>query len=197
MTSLPVRVIKLGGSLLDWPDWAGQLRRWLAAQSPAAGVLVVGGGALVDRLRELDRVAGLPAETAHWLAVRAMSLTAAAAAHRLAEATLVRSPGQLQLSSLGAPQILDVEEMLRHDQGTPAALPCSWDVTSDSIAARVATTLDAQELVLLKSSLPAPAEKGEAWAEAGFVDAYFARAARGLAVRIVDLRDPDFRQVVA
>ena len=35
-------------------------------------------------------------------------------------------------------------------------LPQSWDVTSDSIAARIARLLTCHELVLLKSCLPPP-----------------------------------------
>jgi 5-(aminomethyl)-3-furanmethanol phosphate kinase len=174
MTMPPVRVIKLGGSLLDWPDWAGQFHRWLAAQSPAANVLVVGGGAIVDALRELDRASPLSAETAHWLAVRAMNLTAAVAAELLGDV-----PGL---------EVLDVESFLREDQHNADALPCGWHVTSDSIAARVATARKAGELVLLKSALPADRD---------YVDAHFPIAAGNQPVRFVNLRDPRFVEVAS
>ncbi|MEX0679150.1 MAG: hypothetical protein WD063_18895 [Pirellulales bacterium] len=195
MTSPPLRVVKLGGSLFDWPGWVAPFRRWLAAQPPAVNVLVVGGGAIVDRLRALDRVQAMSAETAHWLAVRAMSLTAAIAAELVSEATLVDSLEQLHLSATSVPQILDVERFLRDEQGAAGALPCNWDVTSDSIAARVATALHAGELVLLKSALPAGPATREAIAQCEYVDAYFARAARRLPVRFVNLRDAGFAEV--
>lgn len=197
MTKGPLRVIKLGGSLLDWPDWVGVFRRWLAVQSPAAGVLIVGGGAIVDRLRALDRAGPLEAETAHWLAVRAMSLTAGVAAERLGDAPLVRSLDALEPSlsaSSSALVVLDVEQFLRAEQGRGDALPCGWHVTSDSIAAHLTRSLGADELVLLKSVLPADADSCAAAAECGYVDAYFPVAARALALRFVNLRDAQFAQ---
>ncbi|MEX0978075.1 MAG: hypothetical protein WDZ48_04450 [Pirellulales bacterium] len=193
MTSRPVRVIKLGGSLLDWPELVGQFRCWLATQPPAANVIVVGGGPLVDSLRALDRIHALSDETAHWLAIRAMSLTSAIVAELLSEATLVRSPEELRLESAGPPQILDVEEFLRKEHRGNGALPCSWDVTSDSIAARLANVLDAGELVLLKSALPADATYKSA-AQGGYVDARFAASACLLSVRCVNLRDRQFAE---
>ena len=70
--------------------------------------------------------------------------------------------------------------------GQPA-LPASWEVTSDSIAAWLAEGLGAGELVLLKSSeptLPTPSE----WATSGYVDAYFLEASANLpVVRAVSL----------
>jgi 5-(aminomethyl)-3-furanmethanol phosphate kinase len=194
MTSPAARVIKLGGSLLDWPEWVGQFRRWLALQPPAAGVIITGGGAIVERIRALDGARSMSSETAHWLAVRAMCLTAASAAERLSEATLIRSIGQLDRSA-EALQILDVEQLLRDEQGTAGAMPCNWSVTSDSIAARVASRVKAGELVLLKSALPADPATHESLAQVGYVDAYFPQAARRLAVRLVNLRDPRFAQV--
>ena len=56
MSGADLRVIKLGGSLLGWPEWPARLHSWLTAQTPAANVLVVGGGALADVVREWDRV---------------------------------------------------------------------------------------------------------------------------------------------
>ena len=61
--------------------------------------------------------------------------------------------------------------------------------------------LDARELVLLKSSLPRarwpivrrPAEE---LARAGYVDAYFPRAAGSLTVRCVNLRGERFDEIV-
>jgi aspartokinase-like uncharacterized kinase len=67
-------------------------------------------------------------------------------------------------------------------------LPHRWDVTSDSLAVRVAALAGARELILLKSTDPPSAD----WTEAGFVDAYFSealrQAPRDLQVRAVNLR---------
>jgi aspartokinase-like uncharacterized kinase len=189
------RVIKLGGSLLAWPDWATSFRRWLALQPAAANIVVVGGGPLAEALRELDQANRLPTEKSHWLAVGAMSLTAALAAAVLPEAALVQALDELCLSNEGV-QILDVGRFLREDAAGVDPLPCGWDVTSDSIAARVAGTVGAQELVLMKSTLPPGQSSREALAKSGFVDVYFPRAAKGLAVRCVDLRSSAMREVL-
>ena len=191
MSAAP-RVIKLGGSLLDWPELADRFRDWLARQSPAASVVVAGGGAIVDAVRELDRAQSLSAETSHWLAIRAMSLTAALAARILSPAPPVRALAELRLSADAPVQVFEVERWLRDDARRADPLPVGWEVTGDSIAARLAHAIGASELVLLKSALPEPSASREALAQAGFVDAYFPKAAVGLSVRVVNLRDPEF-----
>jgi aspartokinase-like uncharacterized kinase len=189
------RVIKLGGSLLDWPELAPSFRRWLVAQSDALNIMIVGGGPIVDAVRLLDCRHRLAAVTAHWLSVRGMCLTAQFVSGLLPEATRVRGLDQLQLSAASGLQILEVERFLREDQASADALPCGWEVTSDSIAARIATHLKARELVLLKSTLPARAASRDGLAQCGLVDSYFARASCELMVRFVNLRNPAFRQI--
>jgi aspartokinase-like uncharacterized kinase len=192
--SSPLRVIKLGGSLLDWPELPHRFRRWLAAQPPAASIVIVGGGPLVDGLRTVDRAHRLPLEASHWLAIRAMSLTAELAAGLLPEAMLIHALDQIQRTADAPPQILDVEPLLRAEQGSATELPSSWDVTSDSITAHVARLLGATEVVLLKSTLPETTSTGGANLS-GYVDAYFPIAARGFVVRAVNLRDSAFPEV--
>lgn len=194
MSAGAVRVIKLGGSLLDWPEWVEPFRRWLARQAPAANVLVAGGGSLVDSIRQLDRSHTLGDEASHRLAVRAMSLTADVAATLLGIAKPVRCLDRLSVSPSPEPQVFDVEDFVAGQQSASDPLPCNWNVTSDSIAARVARVLDARELVLLKSTLPRGADL-PAWVAEGFVDAYFVHAADGLTVRGVNLRDPQLAEV--
>ena len=126
-----------------------------------------------------------------------MSLTAELAAQVLPQATLVRDLGTIQ-SNIGGPlQILDCERLLHQEQGD--ALPHGWHVTSDSIAARVARTLNARELVLLKSTLPTASgaleRPGASTTQQELVDEYFGVAARGLPVRIVNLRDANFAEL--
>jgi len=81
---------------------------------------------------------------------------------------------------------------LRHSEpnlpGTK--LPTSWDVTSDSIAARLAVVLQADELVLLKSSSPAASLDFQQLAKSGYVDQQFASMKPELpAIRLVNFRD--------
>lgn len=194
MAPVALRVIKLGGSLLDWQELPIRFRRWLAVQPPAANVIIGGGGPIVEGLRTIDRVHRLSIEASHWLAIRAMGLTAAVVAELLPEAELVESLAAIRREPGGPVQLLDAEGFLREEQGRAGALPCGWDVTSDSIAARVASTLDARELVLLKSAIPLDRSRDESTL-IDAVDAYFFTAASGLSVRLVNLRSTTFEEL--
>jgi aspartokinase-like uncharacterized kinase len=196
---VPRRLIKLGGSLLDWPDWPWRFEAWLADQPAAQNLVLTGGGSLADAIREVDSIYPLPTVAAHWLCIRAMSIHAGQLAARWPAAkfckslrTLDEAPSAVGLVVLDPWPILRDEEP--HYPGQP--LPISWDVTSDSIAARLAAMAKAGELVLLKS---APVEEGESPAELslrGYVDAFFPRAAGALGqIRCVNLRDEAFSTV--
>ncbi len=206
-----LRVAKVGGSLLDWPELGPRLREWLSRNADLPTVLIVGGGRLVDVIRS---DAGVPCQRtgvgmsdpigdaeAHWLAVRAMGVSA-----RRVQALLRPDPNlEPLISNLQSPisnpfshpvTFLDVEHFLRHAdrKHTAPPLPESWDVTSDSIAARAAELLVADELVLLKSALP-PAGSLQGAVESGYVDAYFSRAAARLSrIRCVNLRSDAFQE---
>ena len=175
-----LRVVKLGGSLLDLPDLVERLPRWMAQQAPARHVVIVGGGPFADALRILQPRLGLDDVAAHWLAIRAMSLSAQRVQTAMAAAgqtwPIVHCIDEHEPQSV---LLLDVEKMLR--QAKEDGLPENWAVTSDSIAAWVAIRLQALELVLLKSHLADVAPP--------FVDAHFATLAhRSPPCRVVDFR---------
>lgn len=189
MSRQEIRVVKLGGSLLDLPDLAARLRRWLGAQPSRPSAIIVGGGRLVDAVREYDRLHALGDETAHWLAVQAMQVQARMVAALLPEANWAQSVEQLT-NGASPLAIVDPWNLLRDDDRrlSPQPLPACWQVTSDSIAARLAQLCDAAELVLLKSGLPAEATLMAA-ASSGYVDAFFPRAVTLPSVRCVNLRN--------
>jgi len=69
-----------------------------------------------------------------------------------------------------------------------SVLPRSWTVSSDSIAARLAEVLPADELVLLKSSDPTTGE-ADGLADQEYVDEFFPAFARcRFRCKFVDLR---------
>lgn len=167
-------VVKVGGSLFDLPDLRARLVAFFATLGDAEVVLVPGGGAAADAVRALDATHGLGAEAAHWLALRACSLSA----HFLA--------ALLSMEVVERPRAGAVLDPLAYLRARPEALPASWDATSDSVAAVVAAEAGA-ELVLLKSTA-----LGE-WASAareGGVDVLLPGliARHGLRARAVDLR---------
>jgi hypothetical protein len=188
------RVIKLGGSLLGWPELGRRFADWLGGQPPARCALVAGGGAAVDRLRSRQREAGWDDATVHWLAVDELSQTAQQACAILkplgAELCILQSVDQM-FAPLGDPlRVIDCAEFLRHREPfeCPPRLVCNWEVTSDSIAARLAQLASADELVLLKSASPRSASWEER-ADQGYVDSFFPRLVPYVAqVRWIDLR---------
>jgi hypothetical protein len=96
--------------------------------------------------------------------------------------------------------IFDVRQFMADEEpSVPGTrLHASWDVTSDSIAARVAEVRGAAELVLLKSTLRSDLSSLTEWANAGLVDAFFPQAAVKLPrVRLVNLRDGCFAEQCA
>jgi aspartokinase-like uncharacterized kinase len=196
--SVRVRVIKLGGSLLDWPELAERFEAWLSRQPSWSNVVVVGGGGLVDAIRAVDRAQRLDQMAVHWLSIWAMSITAQLAAQVLRGARLVHWPLDADVLSgdEGRIAVLDVAKFIEQDQErSDDPLPGGWQVTSDSIAARVAAVLGADELVLLKSTLPEGATLNEL-AASSYVDGFFQRAAITRPLRLVNLRDGGFAQRV-
>jgi 5-(aminomethyl)-3-furanmethanol phosphate kinase len=204
---MSLRVLKLGGSLLDLPELAARFGRWLDRQESGANVMIAGGGALADAIRAADRTHALGEAAAHELCLQVMGVTAALAERIFTGSRLCTDLGQID-RRLGSPlQILDVRNVLaqrgdsslreassQQASATAPALPQSWQVTSDSIAAHVACRLQADELVLLKSALPSTGVTPQAVAASGFVDGHFPRALGRFEVRIVNFRDSDFAE---
>ncbi len=177
-------VVKVGGSLYDWPGLAPALRAWLDA-APLRVVLLPGGGGGADVVRELDRVHRLGEEVSHRLALRVLSLNA----HLLAD--WLGLPVTPDPSSCTTHAILDAHAFFDADDARMDHLPHLWDVSSDSLAVRAAALLHAEELVLLKSTTWEPTDRWHAAAQSGIVDAYFTEAlkqAPSLPVRAVNLR---------
>jgi aspartokinase-like uncharacterized kinase len=173
----PCWVIKVGGSLFDWPELAERLRRWLESLGRRELLLVPGGGATADVIRDFDRCHDLGEERAHWLALRALTLNAHFLRDLLPNGAGIQSLADAPACwQRGDVPILDAEAFCRADELRPGCLPHAWSVTSDSIAARVARVAGAAKLVLLKSTDLPP---GTGWREAGqsrLVDPVFGEA---------------------
>ncbi|MBX9791595.1 MAG: hypothetical protein K2Y37_21960 [Pirellulales bacterium] len=204
----PVRVIKVGGSLLDEPRLPVLLRDWLARQPIAGNVVLVGGGSLVDAIRQLDQIHQFGEERSHWLAVRAMRVTARLVRELLPSAEIVEQfeslVGRLDMREPPRPTIFDVWQFLREVEPYVAGdrLPRTWQATSDSIAARLACALARRglplaELVLLKSTLPPRDATLPDSTAAGIVDACFLQQAASMPrVRLVNLRSDSFDEQI-
>ena len=130
----PALVGKVGGSLFDLADLAARLGHWLANEASQRIILIPGGGAGADVIRQLDGTHGIGDEAAHWLALRVLGVNADFLA-RLIGVPVVKS---ILEASGHRTCVLDPHEFCRRDEGQKGALPHSWNVTSDAIAARVA-----------------------------------------------------------
>lgn len=150
-----IRVIKIGGSLFELPDLAPRIDRLLSKLPPAKNVLLAGGGALTRTIRNAQEIHQLSDEDAHWLCIRAMSVTALGLKmlFRQPDLRVTTSVGTIRDATQNALWIFDAERLLRSERAceTVTKLPKNWDTSSDSIAAALAVELHAQELVILKS----------------------------------------------
>ncbi len=200
MTRSSLTVIKVGGSLFDWPEFPRRLSGFVDARKALDRderlVLIAGGGPAADVVRALDRIHGLGDQAAHRLALRAMDLTAYFLSAIVPGAVLVEHGDDFHrawtagLIPVLAPRciIAEIERTEEH------ALPASWDVTSDSIAAQIASHLAADRLILLKSApLPDNTDRHQA-VRLGLVDAMLPLVARSLRrVEYMNLRDQGSR----
>jgi aspartokinase-like uncharacterized kinase len=140
----------------------------------------------------MDRIHGLGDQRAHRLAIHALDFSARILESLLPGSVVVDRPEVIDaVSARGHIAVLAPRRFLEElDERRPDPLPASWDVTSDSIAARIAAGLHASRLVLLKSaSLPFGADRAAA-ARLGLVDPFFPSVARELkTVEYVCLRE--------
>ena len=180
-----LRMVKVGGSLLELPELVPRLAQLLEEAPPARNVLLAGGGRLADGIRHYDQLWRLPADVAHDLASATMSITARLLAqltgHPLVDAAPPPHHGP-QTVVLDPAQLLAAEPQAG---GPPLAR--DWSVTSDSIAARLAHIAGADELWLLKS-IDAPNDDPDRLANAGIVDRQFPRYVNKIRWRVINLR---------
>jgi len=140
-------VVKLGGSL----EAAGTLKPWVDALAASGVPLVIcpGGGCFADGVRAAQARWGFDDPTAHRMAILAMEQ----AAHLLCGLCSDLVPvmhshelcaphgGQVPVVWFPAAELLD-----------DADIPCSWDITADSLAAILARRIGARGLALVKSA---------------------------------------------
>ncbi|MFZ2725549.1 MAG: uridylate kinase [Methylococcaceae bacterium] len=145
-----MRIIKLGGSLLHAQTLLHCLNR-IEKQYSENTVIVSGGGIFADQVRLTQQQWGFDDTTAHEMALLAMQQMALlfkglkpnfALAHQ-SESILKLLAGQAHTPVIWSP---DIAELNR------AAIAPTWQITSDSLAAWLAKSLSARQLILVKST---------------------------------------------
>lgn len=189
----PWKVVKVGGSLYDVPDLRERLHGWLRALGTRYVLLVPGGGAVVDAVRDWDRHHRLGETAAHWLALRGLETSAHFLRSLLGNAEVIRRLDEAgRTVTAGKLPVLNVHAFAQTDEHRPDHLPHCWEATSDAFAARAAAFIGAEEVILLKSGAVPEGTGWEEAARAGLVDPLFPRlvAANGgaLRARVVNLR---------
>jgi len=188
-----VRVIKLGGSLLTMPNLKQKFQKWCRENPHPLTLIIVGGGLVVDAVRQVHQANPLSEEFAHWVCIDLLQHTARIAHEILGNVDLYETIDDLQQPFSGSkvnsptPIIAIVQVGICFAREYPnLGLPDSWDVTSDSLAAAFCQMYAAEELVVMKSS-----DGSNPGLPAGLrlVDPYFADLAEDIdQVRFVNLR---------
>jgi aspartokinase-like uncharacterized kinase len=199
-----LRIVKVGGSLFEQADLSDRLQRWIAHQPPGMTVLLAGCGELGESVRKFDKRFQLGEARSHALCIELLGVTAQLLASLLPEAKLCSDWRAILertvATPMNAPVVFHPVAFLRDAEPVSPGevLPLSWDVSTDSIAARFAELVRADDLVLLKSRLPPPFTLLDELADCNYVDRYFPWAVKPLAeVRFVNLCDSNFPQVYA
>ena len=137
-------IVKLGGSHANGPH----IKDWLAAIAAEAGAIVIvpGGGPFADAVRSAQAPMGYDDSAAHAMALMAMAQFGRAlmSLNPALRMTASRS-AILRALKDGKVPVWSPETMAR-----AAALPETWALTSDSLAAWLAGALGAGSLVLVK-----------------------------------------------
>ena len=130
-----LRVVKLGGSLLELNDLNSRIEKWLSRQKPAVTIWIVGGGKLVEAIRRQNTCSPVNAEDIHWSCIGKMDENAALLASWFP--AWIRFEGSDD-DEVDDPCLNQILSSLNWTQKHASHLPKTWDVTSDSIAATFA-----------------------------------------------------------
>ena len=187
-------VVKCGGSLLNLPDLEARLKSVLDQFSPEPIALVCGGGEAANLVRTWDHQFNLGPDRAHDLAIAAMSFNARLLLALSSRFQWCSTLEELESSAAGSVRVIDAVTMIRQlEQSSSRPLERSWNVTSDSIAAWIATSLKAKRLVLLKSVDAVQASSPRSLALAELVDPMFPDYAAAIpSIDWINLRDDQF-----
>jgi len=134
------QVVKIGGSL--FPNHAIELANKLENTNSC---IVLGGGEFANLIRRYNDEIDFSDEVNHWTAIDCMDIIAKLVNDKVDSARLAYSIEEVcEISDEGFTPIFVVSKFLRDED----PFECSWDVTSDSIAAYVSHLLNANLLIV-------------------------------------------------
>ncbi len=139
-------VVKIGGSLVETGRLAGALD--MIAAATRAVVVVPGGGAFADKVRDLQRALKFADAAAHRMAMLGMRQMADFYISMRDEFAVADSLDAIAATlASGKTPVWDPRHMAAEDE----TIPANWTATSDALAARLAERHGGAPLVLIKS----------------------------------------------
>ncbi|MEM2739505.1 MAG: hypothetical protein QXQ29_01725 [Candidatus Bathyarchaeia archaeon] len=139
-------IVKLGGSLLRYPDRLTELCRLLPYCRVRSFTVVPGGGIFADSVRSVDKLLSLPSSVSHWMAIKSMDIYGLLLSYLIPNGRLASSLSEAYMLWMdGYTPILEVSELKELH-----SLPESWEVSSDSIALKLAQDWSIDKLILVK-----------------------------------------------
>jgi aspartokinase-like uncharacterized kinase len=143
---MTVTVVKVGGSLSQKPQALRALCVKLGELAKKHALVVVPGGAeFADCVRDLDKRFSLSSVTAHRMAILGMDQYGLLLSDLMPNCQVADSLEEAKNASVGRLVVFLPSRFMFEDN----ALENSWEVTSDSIAAHIASRLDAEKVLLI------------------------------------------------
>ncbi|GJM04331.1 MAG: hypothetical protein DHS20C09_03220 [marine bacterium B5-7] len=189
-----ITVIKLGGSLMR----SSELADWLVTVESLATIsniiIVPGGGEFADKVREMQCSLGFDDQTAHRLALLAMTQYAYLLAGLNENLHIVEDLETLSSNLDKHIPLLWLPTALLHDE---SEIPANWNYTSDSIALWLAAKLAANRLVLVKAKVLQQIETSlEEFIRNGVLDKGFQQLTNEFQGKIHLINKRHYRQLV-
>ncbi len=134
------QVVKIGGSL--FPDYAIEMAKQLKNTN---SLIILGGGEFANLIRKYDSDQNFSAEVTHYTAIDCMDIISRLVNDKVDSARLAFSIDEInEISDEGYTPIFVVSDFLKKED----PFECSWDVTSDSIAAYVSHIFNANLFIV-------------------------------------------------
>ena len=134
------QVVKIGGSL--FPDYAIELAEQL---NNTNSLIILGGGEFANLIRKYDSTQNFSSDVTHFTAIDCMDIIAKLVNDKVDSTKMAFSIDEInEISDEGFTPIFVVSDFLKKED----PFECSWDVTSDSIAAYVAHIFNANLFIV-------------------------------------------------
>jgi hypothetical protein len=141
-------VLKIGGSLMNYPDDLSALLKTVENLSKRYRILLIpGGGIFADTVLKTQQALALSDDAAHWMAIMAQDQFGMVLADKLTSKSIIARADEFTSSSGPDLFVLTPFSYVKEND----ELPHKWDVTSDSIALWIGIKSRVDFVFLLKS----------------------------------------------